>query len=204
MDPSLQLGRFYRVSRVPGRSLHIAWLGAGPSSQEVGGVPGVATELLIGLAKSDHRIDCSLPGAARELPDRLAAQDTLTFIWGTSDWRWNRWYNRVKIGAFLSGMLSRALASVRLRREVARRHRQDPYDVIYQFSNIESLAMPSSLKDTVPLVIHPETHTAGELRSLIAERRLALRCQPVHTLIVSATVMSLRAFVQRIKIRRAR
>ena len=30
----------------PGRSLRIAWLGAGPGSRETGGVPGVATDLL--------------------------------------------------------------------------------------------------------------------------------------------------------------
>jgi glycosyltransferase involved in cell wall biosynthesis len=164
----------------------------------------VAAELLAGLAKRGHRIDCFLPGAARKLPDSLGEQPNLTFVWGTSDWRWNRWYNRVKIGAFLSGMISRARASLRLKREVAERHRQDPYDLVYQFSNIEVLAMPASLRGTVPLVIHPETHIAGELKSLIAERRLALRSQPAYTLAITATVMSLRALVQRVEIRRAR
>ncbi len=186
------------------RSLHIAWLGAGPSSQEVGGVPGVAAELLAGLAGRGHRIDCFLPGAARELPGSLGEQPNLTFVWGTSDWRWNRWYNRARIGAFLSGMVSRARASLRLKREVAERHRQDPYDLVYQFSNIEVLAMPASLRGTVPLVIHPETHIAGELKSLIAERRLALRSQPAYTLAITGAVMSLRALVQRVEIRRAR
>jgi glycosyltransferase involved in cell wall biosynthesis len=186
------------------RSLHIAWLGAGPSSEEVGGVPGVAAELLAGLAERGHRIDCFLPGATRKLPDSLGEQPNLTFVWGTSEWRWNRWYNRVKIGAFLSGMVSRARASLRLRREVAQRHRQDPYDLVYQFSNIEVLAMPAGLRSTVPLVIHPETHIAGELKSLIAERRLALRSQPPYTLAITGAVMSLRALVQRVEIRRAR
>jgi glycosyltransferase involved in cell wall biosynthesis len=186
------------------RSLHIAWLGAGPAARETGGVPGVATELLRGLALRGHRIDCHRPGSGHALPDRLDGVENVTFIWGTSDWRWSSWYNRTRIGAFVSGLLSRGFASVRLRRQVARRHREDPYDVIYQFSNIESLAVPASLAHSVPLVIHPETHIMGELRFMISERRLALRCQPAYTLLIAVAVMSVRSLVQRLSIRRAR
>jgi glycosyltransferase involved in cell wall biosynthesis len=164
----------------------------------------VATELLSGLTARGHRIDCFLPGTGFALPERLAAEPKLQFIWGTSGWRWNRWYNRTKIGVFLSGLFSRALGSVRLRREVKRRHRQEPYDLIYQFSNIEALAMPASLRQSVPLVMHPETHIAGELRFLIAERRLSLRCQPAYAFLVTAAVMSLRVLIQRVRVRRAR
>lgn len=184
-------------------SLHIAWLGAGPTARETGGVPGVASELLCGLAKRGHRIDCFLPGKGYTMPERLAAEENLTFVWGTSAWRWSSWYSRTRMGAFVTSQLSRALSSLRLRREVAYRHAQDPYDVIYQFSNIETLSMPASLRNEVPLVIHPETHIAGELRYLIAERRLGLRCQPAHTLAIAAATMSMRALVQRVRVRRA-
>jgi len=85
-----------------------------------------------------------------------------------------------------------------------RRHAQEPYDVIYQFSNIETLAVPSSLGRAVPLVIHPETHIAGELRLLVAERRLSWRCQPRYMFVIVAAIMSLRALVQRRRIRPAR
>ncbi|MGA2321427.1 MAG: glycosyltransferase family 4 protein [Solirubrobacteraceae bacterium] len=189
---------------MPARSLHIAWLGAGPGVKETGGVPGVATELLCGLASLGHRIDCFFPGTGHTIRERLADEENLTFFWGTSNWRWHRWYNRSKLGVLMTGLFSRGLASLRLRQEVLRRHRQDPYDVIYQFSNIETLAMPSDLRHKVPLVIHPETHIAGELRFLIAERRLALRCQPAYIFAIAVTMMSLRARVQRVRIRRAR
>ena len=52
-------------------------------------------------------------------------------------------------------------------------------------------------------MIHPETHILGELRFLISEHRLGRRCQPAHTLAIAAAVMSARAVVQRIRIRRA-
>jgi glycosyltransferase involved in cell wall biosynthesis len=185
-------------------SLRIAWLGAMPSSRESGGVPGVASELLLGLTALGHRIDCFSPAAEQQLPPRLSDVESLTFTWGTSGWRWGRWYSRTKIAAFASGLLFRGLGSLRLRRELARRHRREPYDVIYQFSNIESLSVPASVTRDAPLVIHPETHAAGELRYLISERHLSSRCEPRHTLAIAVAIMSLRTVVQRVRIRRAR
>jgi glycosyltransferase involved in cell wall biosynthesis len=186
---------------MPGRSLRIAWLGPAPG--EDGGVPGVSTELLHGLSGLGHRIDCYFPSSGQPIPARLQGNDNLTFNWGTSEWQWHRWYSRTRITAFASGMAARSLASLRLRRQIVRRHRATAYDVIYQFSSIESLAAPTRLTRSVPLVIHPETHSAGELRCLIAERRLTLRCQPIHRFATVAAIMLLRSLVQRVKIRRA-
>ncbi len=185
------------------RPLHIAWLGAGPSVKESGGVPGVAKELVTGLAAQGHRIDCFLPAADRGLPAELLELENVRFVRGTSEWRYGRWYSRGPIGIFLSGLLTRATGSLRLRREVLRRHRRDPYDVLYQFSNIESLAVPARLRGKVPLVIHPETHIAGELRFLWRERRLSLRCEPKRRFAVAAATMAVRSVVQRRTVRRA-
>jgi glycosyltransferase involved in cell wall biosynthesis len=186
---------------MPGKPLRIAWVGPGPG--EGGGVGGVTTELLAGLAKFDHKIDCFLPGRERPLPSLLGRAANVTFIWGTSGWQWNRWYSRTKLAAFASGLLARSIASLRLRHEITRRHREQPYDLIYQFSNIEGLAVPSGVARAVPLVIHPETHIAGELRFLISERRLSWRCEPRYKFAVVAAIMFIRARVQRTRIRRA-
>jgi glycosyltransferase involved in cell wall biosynthesis len=187
---------------VPERSFHIAWLGPAPG--EDGGVAGVATELLAGLAARGHRIDAFFPSAGQPIPTRLRDEERVTFVWGTSEWRWDRWYSRTRIAAFLSGMVARGSASVRLRRRIMERHREDPFDVIYQFSSIESFATPPRLRRSVPLVIHPETHAAGELRALLSERRLGLRCHPRHRFVAILAVMLLRSLVQRVTIRRAR
>lgn len=196
------------------KPLRIAWLGPAPGGHS--GVRGVAAELLGGLAQHGHQIDCFFPAAEGQSHVRIAGDelihfgegnlafgDNVTLIWGTSRWQWNRWYSRGKLMAFASGMLARVLASVRLRREIARRHRQRPYDLIYQFSSIETPGVPSKVARSVPVVIHPETHAAGELRWVIAERRLALRCQPAHVLAVVATIMLARTLVQKRAIRRA-
>jgi glycosyltransferase involved in cell wall biosynthesis len=196
------------------KSLRIAWLGPAPGGYS--GVRGVAAELLSGLARHGHRIDCFFPAAEGQSPvhtagdeqvtfgeGNLAFGENVTFVWGTSRWQWNRWYSRGKVAAFASGMLARTVASLRLRRAIARRHRVQPYDLIYQFSSIETPGIPASVARAVPVVIHPETHAAGELSWLIAERRLCLRCQPPYVFAIAAAMMSVRTLVQRRAIRRA-
>ncbi len=156
-----------------------------------------------GLAQRGHRIDCFLPSGGHELPARLREQENLEFIWGTSTWQWDRWYSRTKVAAFATGLVARGLASLALRREIVRRHEQEPYDLIYQQSNIESLAVPASVARTIPLVIRPDTHIAGELRSVVAERKLAVRCQPWYVVAFVAAILGVRTAVQRVRIRRA-
>jgi glycosyltransferase involved in cell wall biosynthesis len=199
---------------MPAKPLRIAWLGPTPGGYA--GVRGVAAELLGGLARRGHQIDCFFPAAEDQTHVRIAGDEqvtfgegnlafgeNVTFVWGTSRWQWNRWYSRGKLAAFASGMLARGIASLRLRREIARRHRRQPYDLVYQFSNIETPGLPAGMARTVPLVIHPETHIAGELRWLIAERRLCRRCQPPYIFVIVATIMCFRTLAQRRAIRRA-
>jgi glycosyltransferase involved in cell wall biosynthesis len=189
------------VTAVQDRPLHIAWLG--PAPVEGGGVAGAGNELLAGLAARGHRIDCFYPSSGQPLPERLAENANVTFTWGTSEWQWDRWYSRTRIAAFVSGMVARGAASVRLRRQLLARHREQPFDLVYQFSAIESFALPPQLRRTVPLVIQPETHAAGELRALIAERKLGLRCHPLPRFAAVLAVMLARTLAQRVLIRRA-
>src|ERR1700704_6141212 len=108
------------------RSLRIAWLGPAPGGD--GGVPGVTSELLDGLSSLGHRIDCFFPSTGQPLPERLLGKDNLTFTGGTPVWHWDGCHSRSRIPPFASGMVARALASLRLRREILRRHRAEPYD----------------------------------------------------------------------------
>jgi glycosyltransferase involved in cell wall biosynthesis len=184
----------------PARPLRIAWLGGGPA--ESGGAPGVVTELLDGLSSLGHHIDCFLPGTPRNIPEHLRDRDNLTFVAGTSSWHFNRWYSRTKLTSFASGLLARAVGQVRLRREIEKRHKRQPYDLVYQNQQIESLGAPKRVTRSVPLAVRPDSHQAGELRWLIRERRLAFRCQPAYNFFVVAAIMAFRAFVQAMRIRR--
>lgn len=178
-------------------------LGAAPGREESGGAPGVSTELLYGLAKLGHEIDCYLPGAERPMPARLTRSESLTFVWGSTRWHWNRWYSQTKLMAFASGLLIRVVGSLRLRREIIARHRREPYDVLFQVGNIEGFAAPRSLRRTVPLVMRPDTHMAGALKGLLAERAIALRCQPLHEYALVTAITAVRVVVQRFRVHRA-
>src|SRR5271170_3821101 len=164
---------------VPQRSLHIAWIGFAPA-EEMGGVPGIATDLLHGLAELGHRIDCFFPSHERELPARITGVENLTVVWGPSAWASDRWYSRTRTTAFVSSLIARSLASLRLRTEVARRHRDDPYDFFYQYANVENLSIPRRLRHTVPLVANPGQSSADALRFLIRERRLSFKSRPAY------------------------
>jgi glycosyltransferase involved in cell wall biosynthesis len=163
----------------------------------------VVTDLLQGLALRGHRIDCYFSGDERELPERLSGLGNLTIVWGSSGWRAGRWYSGTRFTSTVSQVIFRGISSLRMRREVAGRHRADPYDLSYEFATVENLALPARLRRTVPLVVHPETHSAGELKSLIAERRLALRCQPAYTFALAVLVLCARTLIQRRRIRGA-
>jgi glycosyltransferase involved in cell wall biosynthesis len=162
----------------------------------------VVAEELEGLAELGHEIDCFFPGAG-SVSRRFADRENPRFIWGMSGWSWNRWYSRTAATAFISGLIARGLGAMRLRREIARRHRERPYDLIYQSSTIESLGVPARMARTVPLVMCPQTHMAGELRCLLAERRLALAAQGRWALLTNLALMSVRTLVQRVRIKRA-
>lgn len=187
---------------MPERPLHIAWIGFAPA-EDAGGVPGIACDLLSGLPQLGHRIDCFFPARAHELPDAIVGVENLEFVWGTSSWSWDRWYSRNRLSAFVSGQLARALSSWRLRRELLRRHRSDPYDVFYQFSNVENLSIPRRLRASVPLVVHPGQSSADALRFLLRERRLSLQSRPGWAFAIAAALLWARSRVQRAQVRRA-
>ncbi|MCW3031810.1 MAG: glycosyltransferase [Solirubrobacterales bacterium] len=182
--------------------LHIAWIGFAPA-EESGGVPGIATDLLHGLAALGHRIDCFFPSREHALPARITGIENVTYVWGTSTWKWDRWYSRGRLRAFLSSLAARSLASLRLREEVTRRHATDPYDVFYQFSNVENLSIPRGLKRSVPVVAHPGQSSADALRFLVRERRLSFQGRSAYAFALAVAVLWSRMRVQRRQIRRA-
>src|SRR5258708_11439675 len=90
---------------MPGKPLRIAWLGPTPGGSS--GVRGVAAELLLGLSRRGHRIDCFFPAA--EDPENvkiardesiafgegnLALREDRTLVWGTSRRHGGRSYSR--------------------------------------------------------------------------------------------------------------
>jgi glycosyltransferase involved in cell wall biosynthesis len=84
----------------------------------------------------------------------------------------DRWYELAPTTALLADQVRRAIAQRRLFDELLRRHRDDPYDVYYQFSQLELAASGAQRRQLPPLVLHPQVHATGERRWLWNERAL--------------------------------
>jgi glycosyltransferase involved in cell wall biosynthesis len=78
---------------------------------------------------------------------------------------------------------------------------RDPYDLIYQFSHVEVFGLRG--RDVPPLIVHPETHAAGELRWLKREHTLSRRCEPVHRRLAARSILTGRTAIQRRHVRLA-
>lgn len=159
---------------VPGLShpgLRIAYVGPVPNP-DAGGAPGVAGLLLGELAARGATIDCYV-AVSRETGDlgELRRVPGIDVVARQSRFRFERWYSRQRLAKMAGHQLTTALARRHLAATLAARHRAVPYDVCYQFSNVESFGVPR--RGRPPLVVHPSVHAAGELRWMRRERVLA-------------------------------
>ena len=181
--------------------MRIAWIG--PTPNDEGGAPYVATQLLCELARAGVQVDCFLSVTPDEIPQVLREQKGLRFVLRPSAWRWGRWYNRTPTLAFLSGSMFRLRAQWALASSIAERHAQQPYDVVYQFSQSELGGLKSFRHALPPIVVHPSTHAGGELEWYKREASLVRRCEPLPRRLAARAMLSLRARVQRSQVPQA-
>jgi glycosyltransferase involved in cell wall biosynthesis/GT2 family glycosyltransferase len=183
--------------------LRIAYVGPVPSPKAEG-APGVAGLLLAELARRGASIDCFV-ATSKESEDvaALAVVEGVEVVAEGSRFGFERWYSRHRLTKMASYQLSGALARRRLASTLAARHHAVPYDVIYQFSTIESFGVPSRRRGLAPLVVHPSVHAAGELRWMRNERVLAAGLEGTWQPAAVRMWLSVRARRQRHDVRRA-
>lgn len=175
--------------------MRIAWLGPTPNLE--GGAPYVGAQLLRELARAGAEIDCFLDVGPDQIPPPLRGLDGLRFVLRPTSWQWDSWYNRTPVSAFISGNMFRLHAHNGLARVVAARHATKPYDVVYQFSRNELGRLARLIDALPPIVVHPSTHAAGELRWYGREAPLARAIEPRSRRLLIQTVLRLRASIQR-------
>lgn len=175
--------------------MRIAWIGPTPNLE--GGAPYVGTQLLRELARAGTQVDCFLDVGPDQIPHPLRGLDGLRFVLRPTSWQWGSWYNRTPVSAFVSGNLFRLHAHNELARLVAARHADAPYDVVYQFSRNELGQLARLLDALPPIVVHPSTHAAGELRWYRREAPLARRIEPRSRRLLVETVLRMRTSIQR-------
>jgi glycosyltransferase involved in cell wall biosynthesis len=181
--------------------LRIAWLGPAPS--DGGGATYVGTQLLAELGRRGHEVHCFLTGTPGDVAPHLWDVPGLQFHFTATHWSWGRWYSRQPLLALLSGQLARARGQLKVTRTIVERHRERPYDVVYQFSQSEHSPLRRRRSELPPIVVHPSTHAASELRWAVRERKLARRGEPLWRSLLVQAVFVTRTVIQRYELPRA-
>lgn len=185
--------------RFPG--LRIAYVGPSPHP-DAGGAPGVAGLLLDQLLQRGHSVDVFVVASAEDDdPQGLGDREGLSYVIERSAFRFGRWYSRTRMTKMVSSQVFVARGRRRLARRIRALHRATPYDVIYQFSTVESFGVPRGIN--VPVIIHPSVHAAGERRWHRAEGRSGLSSDTRVKRTVVDLWLTLRVHRQRKDVRRA-
>jgi glycosyltransferase involved in cell wall biosynthesis len=161
--------------------MRIAW--TGPVG-EGGGVPGMGLLMLGELLRQGVQVDLYLM-THDWLPVPIEPTPGLRIIGRRSSWSYDRWYSRTKPGALFTGLAARTLSSVLLGLRLLAEHRRNPYDAVYQLSQTELFLLGRLRRFSPPIIVHPCTHAAGELRWHRAEQGYALRSErrSVHSVV---------------------
>lgn len=158
----------------------------------------MAGVLLGALCDAGHQVDAYLGSSSEGVPGHLHDMAGLRFIELDDSWEFGRWYSRTDVTAHVSGSVARAVGMMRLGRRIAAAHRLLPYDLVYQFSTPELIALRGARVGSLPpIVLHPEVHAAGELRWHGRERRLALGAESLVQFASTNLLLRARAKVQR-------
>ena len=186
----------------PGTSgVRIALLG--PRPLDIGGLPYRVLNTILGLAEAGHEVEVFAEGHDL-VPDSIDDAASVRIHSFGRAWEYDQWYSRNDTTKLLTGTAARVLAQRDLVKGLLQRHRDRPFDVVYRLSLIELFSLGPALKALPPLVLHPGTHAAGELRWHWRERRLALGAENPVRFASAHAYLAARALIQRHDLPRAR
>jgi len=175
--------------------MRVAWIG--PQPLATGGVPQLGGVMLRALAETDVLIDAFMATHDASLAEERLDHANIETVTASMAWgglpRMRRW----PLALFLSVQRARAKAQSRLVTTLLNRHAEQPYDVVYQFSQFELLGLRRHLSTLPPVIVHPETHAAGELRWLIHEVGLAHRSGFHASWAAASAMLASRSMLQR-------
>jgi glycosyltransferase involved in cell wall biosynthesis len=158
--------------------------------------------LLRELLRQGVEVDLYTPRYAFE-PSPIEPTSGLRIFERRSGWRWGRWYSRTKIGAMFTGTASRSISHLILNVKLLREHRRRPYDAVYQLSTSELFLIGRARRWAPPIVVHPCTHAAGELRWHRAEASYALQVERRSAHMLAREWLGLRSRLQPRELARA-
>ncbi len=180
--------------------MRIAWTGA---IGEGGGVPGMGILMVRELLRQNVEVDLYLGTIDERPPAELLGIPGLRIIIRRSGWRWNRWYSRSAPTAFFTSLMARSVNGVLLSCRLLIEHRRHSYDAVFQLSQIELFLLGRLRRWAPPVVVHPCSHAAGELRWHRAEQEYALVSERRATHFCVRAWLTFRARIQRKELARA-
>lgn len=128
------------------------------------------------LARQGVQVDLYLNCDRAPAPP-IPALPGLRIIVRRTGWRWNRWYSRNPGLALATSLASRALNGILLSVRLLIEHRRIPYDAVFQLSQVELFLLGRVPRMAPPIVVHPCSHAAGELRWHRLEQDYALESE---------------------------
>lgn len=175
--------------------MRVAWIG--PTPTRMGGVSFAGGQLVRSLSRRGMELDCHVVRFPGELEPDVAPEPGLSFVEEAASWDWDAWYARHPLSRFVLGQAARARAQATLVTRLLKAHRERPYDLVYQFSQLELFALRRHAASLPPIVVHPEVHAAGELRWHRREKALSRRAEPLPLRLGARAMLAARARVQR-------
>jgi glycosyltransferase involved in cell wall biosynthesis len=172
--------------------MRIAWTGPVGTG---GGVPGMGTLILEEMLEQGVEVDLYLPLVGAE-PPPIKGSPRLRIVEHRSRWRWRRWYSRTKPSALFTSLAARSLANIRLSLRLLAEHRRRPYAAVFQLSTTELFLLGRLRSIAPPIVVHPCSHAAGELRWHRAEEKYALRSERRSVHLLMRALLWLRSRIQ--------
>ncbi len=173
----------------------IAWLG--PAPKEIGGVPAMAGQIVLGLAEAGAEVEMFLEGSSDGRGGPAFAHPGVAAHFADTSWEFDRWYSSTNFTKLATGTGARVLSQRRLVETLVARHRGRPFDVLYRFSQLELFRLRGNLDRLPPLVVHPEVHAQGERVHHWRERALARQTEPVAQFLANHAYLRYRAGIQR-------
>ena len=181
--------------------LRVAWTGP-VGDVRGGGAAPLGGLLLQGLLDQGAEVDIYTPDRPEQVPEAFREHPRVEVVSVENPWRWDRWYSRKRAVAFASSSLARSAVHGLLGLQMVRRHRRRPYSCIFQFSQTELFTMGWLSRALPPIVVHPCTTAAGELRWHRREEAYARGHETwVHHRFVRS-FLTFRAAVQRRELRK--
>lgn len=160
-------------------------------------------EMLQELLRADVEVDLYLNTELSGLPEELRGFDELRIIVRRSGWRWDKWYSRHTVTALLSNLAARSFNGTLLSVRLLIEHRRRSYDAVFQLSQTELLLLGRLRRWAPPIVVHPCSHAAGELRWHARESAYARRTESARFHHLVRAWLKFRARLQPTQLERA-